>query len=207
MNARHCSGAVLAGGASARFGGAPKGLAEVGGRRILDRAVDSVRVVTDECFLIANDPEIRAAAGDLPAHGDLRRERASLVGLHSALWYCREAVLVVAWDMPFVSTELLSELRHRGEAADESTLVTSARGLEPFCAYYPRRTLALVERQLDEGDLRLSSFLAALTSAVVLAPDEVERFGAPERQFMNVNSATDLAAARALETLSLSEQQ
>ena len=37
-------GAVLAGGASTRFG-SPKALAELGGRRILDRVLDAVRAV------------------------------------------------------------------------------------------------------------------------------------------------------------------
>src|SRR2546427_6196347 len=35
--------AVLAGGAARRYGGRPKGLVELGGRRILDRVVDAVQ--------------------------------------------------------------------------------------------------------------------------------------------------------------------
>src|SRR2546427_2156447 len=37
--------AVLAGGAARRYGGRPKGLVELGGRRILDRVVDAVQAV------------------------------------------------------------------------------------------------------------------------------------------------------------------
>jgi molybdopterin-guanine dinucleotide biosynthesis protein A len=198
MNGRHCSGAVLAGGANTRFGGAPKGLAEVGGRRIVDRALDAVRTAADECFLITNDLAVGRAVDDAVVFGDLRSERGSLVGLHSALWYCREAVLVVAWDMPFVSTALLCRLRDQGESARAPALAIGTRGLEPFCAYYPRQTLAIVEWQLERGDLRLSSFLAALPSSAVLSPNDVATLGAPELLFMNVNSAADLAAARAV---------
>ncbi|MGH9262617.1 MAG: NTP transferase domain-containing protein, partial [Acidimicrobiales bacterium] len=35
---------MLAGGAARRYGGQPKGLLQLGGRRILDRVVDAVAV-------------------------------------------------------------------------------------------------------------------------------------------------------------------
>src|SRR5256886_11560545 len=41
-------GAVLAGGAARRYGGHPKGLGELGGRRILHRVVGALRAGTDE---------------------------------------------------------------------------------------------------------------------------------------------------------------
>src|SRR5256885_4902290 len=104
MIRRHCSGVVLAGGASRRFGGLPKGLSEVGGRRIVGRVLDAARAASDECFLITNDGRVRDAVPDVPVFPDTRRERGSLVGLHTALSHCREAALVVAWDMPFVTT-------------------------------------------------------------------------------------------------------
>src|SRR2546427_9581890 len=40
--------AVLAGGAARRYGGRPKGLVELGGRRILDRVVDAVQARSEE---------------------------------------------------------------------------------------------------------------------------------------------------------------
>jgi molybdopterin-guanine dinucleotide biosynthesis protein A len=197
MIARQCSGAVLAGGGSRRFGGLPKGLCEVGGRRIVDRVIDALRSAADECFLISNDPDVAGVTG-VPIYGDARPERASLVGLHSALVHCRDAALVVAWDMPFVSTHLLEHLRAVGERAAAAVIPSGPRGPEPLCAYYPRSALAVVEAQLDRGERRLSSFLAALGDAVVLSPKEVAAFGPVERLFANINSPADLALAREL---------
>jgi molybdopterin-guanine dinucleotide biosynthesis protein A len=54
---------VLAGGAASRYGGLPKGLERVGGRRIIDRVAAALGEVTDDLLLIANDP---AGAGWLP---------------------------------------------------------------------------------------------------------------------------------------------
>src|SRR2546427_6729109 len=49
--------AVLAGGAARRYGGRPKGLVELGGRRILDRVVDAVQAVVGGAPpLLANAP-------------------------------------------------------------------------------------------------------------------------------------------------------
>ena len=51
-------GAVIAGGAASRYGGSPKGLFEVGGRRILDRAVESLERATGlPPMIIANAPD------------------------------------------------------------------------------------------------------------------------------------------------------
>jgi molybdopterin-guanine dinucleotide biosynthesis protein A len=197
MIARQCSGAVLAGGGSTRFGGLPKGLCEVGGQRVVDRVLGALHAAADECFLITNDPQIAAVAG-VPVYGDTRPERASLVGLHSALFHCHYAALVVAWDMPFVSATLLEQLRTVGERAGAPAIPTGPRGLEPLCAYYPRSVLPVIEAQLDRGERRLSTFLAALGDVVVLSPNEVAAFGPAERLFANINSPADLAVAREL---------
>ena len=197
MVERHCSGTVLAGGANARFGGAPKGLSMVDGRRVVDRVLDALAGVVDERFLITNDPAIRGTLADVVVYGDERTERGSLVGLHSALTHCRAAALVVAWDMPFVSAALLAHLRTVGERAKAAAIPLGPSGPEPLCAYYPRTALANVERQLAAGDLRLTHFVATLTSAVLVPPDEVARFGPPDLLFANVNTPADLAAVRA----------
>jgi molybdopterin-guanine dinucleotide biosynthesis protein A len=51
------TGAILAGGRSTRYGGAPKGLERVHGVRIIDRVRVALEPVVDKLLLIANDPE------------------------------------------------------------------------------------------------------------------------------------------------------
>jgi molybdopterin-guanine dinucleotide biosynthesis protein A len=164
---------------------------------VVDRVLDALHAAADECFLITNDPEVVGVAG-VPVYGDTRAERASLVGLHSALVHCKGAALVVAWDMPFVSANLLEHLRNLGERAAAPAIPTGPRGLEPLCAYYPRSVLPVVEAQLDRGERRLSTFLAALGDAVILSPNEIAAFGPAEQLFANINSPADLALAREL---------
>ena len=169
----------------------------IDGRRVVDRVLDALTGLVDERFLITNDFAIREAVSDVVVYGDERTERGSLVGLHSALSHCHAAVLVVAWDMPFVSAALLAYLRAVGERAEAAAIPVGPSGPEPLSAYYPRAALANVERQLAAGDLRLGHLVATLTSAVLVPAEEVARFGLPELLFANVNTRADLAAARA----------
>ncbi|MFL5613662.1 MAG: molybdenum cofactor guanylyltransferase [Gemmatimonadaceae bacterium] len=192
MIGRHVSGAVLAGGGSTRFGGRPKGLAELDGRRLIDRVLDALHVVADDTFVIANDPAVRAALSDIPVFGDVRPQRASLIGLHSALSHCRDGALVIGWDMPFVSPALLRHLRDIGVAACAAVIPVGPRGPEPLCAYYPRSVLSVIERQIDARELRLSAFVDALSNGILIPAGDVSRFGEPAIMFANINTMADL---------------
>jgi molybdopterin-guanine dinucleotide biosynthesis protein A len=186
---------ILAGGNASRYGGAPKGLERVGGRRIIDRVADALRPATDDLLLIANDP----AAGEwLPGvrHAvDVRPGLGSLGGIHAALVRAGTPVLVVAWDMPFVPAGLLADLRAAGAEADVAVAESgSRRGVEPLCAYYGPGCVAAIERRLDAQDRRVVGFFDDVT-VVRVGADVVARYGDPSVIFMNVNSPEDLGLA------------
>lgn len=197
-DAPRCTGVVLAGGAGMRFGGAPKGLRTIGGRRVLDRVLDALKEVTDARLLVANDPAAATWVAGVTVAGDVLAARGSLVGIHAALVHAGTPVLVVAWDMPFVSPTLLSALRIRGEAAACAVVPRGPHGIEPCCAYYVPADAAVAERQVASGELRLSAFLAALPAVRYLDGEELAATGDPAALFLNVNDATDLAAAERL---------
>ena len=204
-----CTGVILAGGGATRFGGRPKGLEVVAGEWIIDRAARALRMVTDELLLVANAPEARTWLPGVRTVADVRPGEGALGGLHAALACAsgdgmtmtvaaEEApdVLVVAWDMPFVSAALLGVMRARGEEGDVDAVLPesdgSRRGVEPLCAWYSTRCLAPITTALDAGDRRVIAFLDAVRVARVPL-DEVRRFGDPDRLFGNVNTADDLA--------------
>jgi molybdopterin-guanine dinucleotide biosynthesis protein A len=126
---------------------------------------------------------------------DVRPERGSLVGIHSALATAGDDVLVVAWDMPFVSTALLSLIASRLVPGVFAAIPETARGLQPLCAAYSRRCLPLIERAIDAGNLKVSAFVDALPVVRLIGPSELEPLGDPERLFFNVNTPADLAEA------------
>ncbi|MDP1861266.1 MAG: molybdenum cofactor guanylyltransferase [Gemmatimonadaceae bacterium] len=193
-----CTGVILAGGGATRFGGKAKGLERVGGVRIIDRVAQALAESSDELLLVANDPEASEWLPGVRTVADVRSGEGSLGGLHAALSHAGGAVLVVAWDMPFVSAVLLRALRALGESGADAALAESGsrRGVEPMCAYYALPCLAAIERRLDARDRRVVSFFDDVNVAR-LAEHEVAAFGPVEMLFMNVNAPGDLAAADA----------
>ena len=183
---------MVAGGGSTRYGGVLKGLLPLGGRRIVDRVLDALAAACDDVFLVANDPAIAQALPDVRIHGDVGTEHGSLVGLYSGVSRVRDAALVVAWDMPFVSAELLQALRKLGETRGVAVFPASPRGPEPLCAYYPASTAVVMRRQIERGVFRLGALVDGLSDSLIVPVAEVARFGDPQRLFANINSPLDL---------------
>lgn len=191
-----CTGVVLAGGGATRYGGEPKGLKRVGGERIIDRVARALRDAADDLLLVANDPDGARWLPGVRHTRDVREGEGSLGGIHTALARAGTAVLVVAWDMPFVPGALLAALRSRGEGASAALPESgSKRGVEPLCAYYDSSCLSSIERRLDAGDRRVVSFLADMPDVRHLSAREVAQFGDPELLFLNVNTPDDLGLA------------
>ena len=191
-------GAVLAGGAASRYGGRPKGLMAVGGRRILDRVVDAVAQATGAPpLVVANAPDAAAWRPDLRVIPDARPGLGSLGGIYTAVTAGAGPVLAVAWDMPFVTAELLTALV-AGAAGWDVFLPESdgRRGVEPLCGVYGPACAAAIERQVAAGDLKAVGF-HPLVRAGRLALERVRAFGDPAELFFNVNAPADLDRAEA----------
>jgi len=195
------NGAVLAGGAARRYGGNPKGLLTVGGRRILDRVVDAVEAVTGTPpLLIANASDAAAWRPDLKTLADARPGLGTLGGIYTAVTAAPGPVLCVAWDMPFVPEALLRVLSDRMATGGYDAVLPESsgrRGLEPLCAIYGPACAPAIARRLDQGDLMAISFHADVRIGIVPLA-EVRRFGDPDELFFNVNTPDDLARAEAL---------
>ncbi len=193
MSAR-CTGVILAGGQATRYGGAPKGLERVGGRRIVDRVADALVEAADSLLLVANDPAAAEWLADVPCVRDVRPGLGGIGGIHAALVHAQSPVLVVAWDMPFVPASLLGELRAVGERRNADAVVPesgSRRGLEPLCAWYSPRCISAIEQRLDAGDRRVIGFYEDV-ELVRLSSEAVARHGDPSLLFLNVNAPDDL---------------
>ena len=191
MVADRVTGVVLAGGQATRFGGQPKGLELIRGARIIDRVVAALRAVADDLLLVANDQDAASWLPGVRTVTDVRPGFGSLGGIYSALAHAGTSVIVVAWDMPFVSASLLGPLRAR----DADVVVyesRSPRGVEPLCAFYRPSCIEPIERRIDAGDLRVIGFFDQVR--VIRLPPPVD----PDVAFMNVNTPSDLALAEGL---------
>jgi len=192
-------GAVLAGGAARRYGGRPKGLVELGGRRILDRVVDAVSGVTGAPpLLVANATDGPGWRPDLHTVPDVRPGCGSLGGIYTAVVSGTGPVLCIAWDMPFVTPGLLRALVD-GSAGYDAFLPESdgKRGVEPLCAVYGPACAPAIERRLALGDLKAIGFHPEVKVGT-LPLERVGEFGEPDVLFFNVNTPEDLERAEAV---------
>lgn len=195
----NCRGAILAGGGATRYGGRPKGLEVVGGVRILDRLVEVFNEALGELpLLVANAPEASQWRPDLRIVADLRPGLGSLGGIYTAVVSAPAPVVLAAWDMPFITKELIRELAAGLESFDAFLPESDGRrGLEPLCAAYGPACRPAIEASLERGDLRAISFHQSI-KAGILPLARVATLGDPARLFFNLNTPEDLAEANAL---------
>jgi molybdopterin-guanine dinucleotide biosynthesis protein A len=191
-------GAILAGGAGSRFGGRPKGLERLGGERVIDRVASALRAVASELLVVSNEPTADDWLPETRVVRDIRTGRGSLVGIHAAISHANGPVIVVAWDMPFVSPELLGLIRDRGATAAHAVIPVTTTGAEPCCAWYAPAALPSIEGMLDAGEYRLGTLVDRLPSFEVVTPREIARAGDPRRLFFNINTPADLERARSM---------
>jgi len=182
------SGAILAGGQATRFGGRDKSALLVDGRAILDLQIAALAPAVDDVVIVGG---ARATVHDIvPGCGPLG-------GLHTALTAARgDALLLVACDMPYLSTPFLAYLLSLAAGVD-IVVPQTERGYHPLCAVYTRACLEPAAARLADRRLTMRELVDSMRTRVVPI-DEIRQFGDPDRLLANVNTPADYAG---LETL------
>ncbi len=194
-------GVILAGGKSRRFGGGDKGLAELGGRSVLDHVIARFRPQVGRLVLSINGDPQRFARFDLPTIADQENpELGPLSGLLAALdWQSQHAhdctaLATVSTDVPFLPLDLVQRLdagRNGGIA-----VATSADQRHPTIAIWPVNSRAAIADALQQRRLSVNTLTKQLNAvAVPFAMRDID--GMALDPFLNVNTPDDLAAARA----------
>lgn len=184
------SAAILMGGAARRLDGRDKGAMLVGGRSIRERQLAALAPITDDIMIVGGRhlsnplPLTRLVADQHPGLGPL-------AGLEAALASSRDdTVIVLACDLPFVTTELLAFLLSVAATAD-AVVPRTDRGYHPLCAVYDRRCLEVVRQRLNRRELAVRALLESLRVRPIEST-ELTQFGPEARLLANVNTAADL---------------
>ena len=192
----NCTGVILAGGLNSRFGGQPKALLKVGGRRIIDRVLGVFTELFPQILLVTNEPE-DYLEWDLALVTDIHPVRASLNGLHAGLFYTRTPyAFFSACDTPFLNPALVRAVLERIRPTVDVVLPVTGKGAEPLAAVYSRHCLEAVERQLARGDLKIDHFFRKVRVSSMMEP-QLRRVDPQLDSFFNINTPEDLEAARA----------
>ena len=192
-------GAILAGGASRRFG-SPKALAAVGGRMIVERVRDAIEEAVGSVVLVTNEPELFGGLG-LPTRPDAHPGAGPVAGIEAALRWAEEegrpGALVAACDMPFLdprALRLFVDFARRIPSPDAVAVRMDGERNPPLSAYLSVRCLPAVERVLAGDDRSVRALLASIGTAW-LPVEEIARIRDPETMFFNVNTPDDLRRA------------
>jgi len=193
-------GAILAGGASRRFG-SPKALARVGGRTIAERVRDAIREAVGNAVLVTNEPELFADF-QLPTRPDVHPGAGPVAGIEAALRWAEEegrpGALVVACDLPFLdprALRLLVDLARAASPSPDAVVFRAEDGRNPpLCAWFSVRCLPAAERVLAGDDRSVRALLSSVAAARV-PTEEAARFRDPATMFFNVNTLDDLRRA------------
>lgn len=180
---------ILAGGEGSRMGGG-KPLRPLGGRTLLDRAIEKARAWSDEVAVAVRH------SGQLPAQDvrcliDPPGLEGPLAGLASALRLGCETMLTIPCDAPFLPDDLPRRL---GDAlpGHGAALAASGGHVHPVCGLWRADALAQVRGYASSGRRSLMGFATGVGFVAVEWPSE------PVDPFFNINSAGDLAKAERL---------
>lgn len=190
-------GVLLAGGQARRFDGVPKGLATVDGVRIADRVLAVLRGATDSQLVVSNEEAAAEWFPELPIFADAVRRLGPLAGVETALRAAAGAsVLIVAWDMPFVTTPLLRGMRALGEIGSPAVVPEHGEGrvLEPLCAFYAAEALDVCSGLLANGERSARSLFENLPGATTIPERVLAQHGDPDRLFLSVDTQEQLEA-------------
>ncbi len=185
---------ILAGGKSMRMG-TDKAFMKYDGRTLLARALDLARSITPKVFIVGSREKFAPFA---PVVEDIFHNCGPLGGIHAALTTSStEFNLMLAVDMPFVSSAFLQYLMSQAQGAPEATVVVprSSGRRQPLCAIYRREFADAAETALRAGQNRIDRLFDEVRTRV-LEQEELEGAGFSSNLFRNLNTPEELEAEK-----------
>ena len=185
--------------------GTDKAWLEIGGVPMIERVISTVRPLAsgmevclgeaihpiDNRYLeLASTFKAAVVFDRIPGCGPLG-------GILTALLEHTLPVLVVACDLPFITTEFIELLlkKHMEELPDITVACDADGRVHPLCAVYTRSCLPAVESNLSEGRFRVDLVFDRVRT-LRLEYSEYEHLEGSARFLTNVNSQADYDLAR-----------
>jgi molybdopterin-guanine dinucleotide biosynthesis protein A len=185
---------VLAGGEGRRMAG-DKPHRRLGGRTLLDRALERARSLSADVALAVRDPA-QAAGAEVEVLTDAAGIEGPLAGLASALAFARArgagAVLTLPCDAPFLPGDLAPRLSAALAGGGGCAVPESGGRLHPTCALWRADLGGALADYAATGRRSLTGFAETAGLTAVSWPVE------PLDPFFNINTPEDLERAEGL---------
>jgi len=185
-NRRELAAAILAGGRARRMDGVNKGTLVIGRTAIIDRQLQTLGEVAHDIFVVGRS-DIAWTSRGLRVISDEIPDAGPLGGIYTAIVRSPcERTLVVACDMPFLSSAFLRELAAVKDA--DLVIPRHARGHEPLCAIYSRACAEDIRERLARGVNEASRLPVGMRVTEVDVDNKTN--------FVNVNTPHDYERAK-----------
>ncbi len=186
-------GVVLAGGASRRMG-LDKTQLDFDGTSLVEHAALKLRHCVSVVAIadrgrgnVLGYRSLQDASGGGPAAGILGAAQA----------FPGRDLLVLACDLPTVTSALLEGLRAASRDPYDIVAPRWSRGAEPLCACYRPAALAALDEQVHSGRFALQCLLSNDgLNPLFIEGSELAAYGSPEHLFLNLNTPADLSRLR-----------
>jgi molybdopterin-guanine dinucleotide biosynthesis protein A len=192
MRATDISLAILAGGRNTRFGGVNKAASMIGNLPIAERIIRSAGDLFAEILIVTAGNKIPGLPENVKYVSDIFTDCGPLGGIHAALRAseCR-AVFVIAGDMPFADSNLISEQIEFFTRSDAEIVIAShSDKIEPLHSIYRKEIAGRLEDFLALSQ-KTREFLKGCNTEYFVLPARFD----PARVFMNVNTPADAERA------------
>jgi molybdopterin-guanine dinucleotide biosynthesis protein A len=205
-------GFIQAGGRSSRMK-RDKAWLELEGVPMIERVIAAARPAVSRLGIIVNaaNPQIEryeklAVSCEARLIFDLHEHLGPLGGIHTALAHCgdNESALILACDLPFITTEFLSFISNIHKTENPQSAIRNPQSitvpldqsnrLQPLAAIYKQSLEATVEQMLAANELKVDSLYSRVSTRRVDFA-EFARLRDAERFFSNVNTPEDYQAA------------
>ncbi|MFO7952240.1 MAG: molybdenum cofactor guanylyltransferase [Bacillota bacterium] len=188
---------ILAGGDSKRLGH-PKALLEINGQSLIELVVGILSSYFQELTVVTDRPELYDS---LPVRvtGDLLKadQKSPLRGIHAGLSVSNLPYqFVAACDMPFLNLELIKYMASFAGSYD-AVVPRVGRYYQPLHAFYRRSCIGIIEKQVNEGDYKVTDFYEYLKIRFI-SLSEITLFDPEQKSFININTWEDYKKTLAL---------
>ena len=180
--------------------GKVKALLEINGKTFLENAVNALRPHCSSVKIVLNRSQthfIEKIPANIRHISDIFENRGALGGIHAALQNCEtEFAIILAVDLPIVSSETIEKLSEIAIASDEFSAIVPCQNdgrLQPLCAVYRVKDCLrnLEETLLKNNSDAVRDFLKFVSVRLIkqncLADDR--------HLFLNVNNQNDFSKA------------
>ena len=181
---------LLAGGKSTRMGRDKAGV-PVGGQPLWQRQLTTLRAVQPHELFISGKSDGPYAGAGVEIVADNFPGLGPLAGLEAALRRASHPlVLVLAIDLPAMTTDFLSGLVHAAANSATGCVPRDDRWFEPLAAVYPRACLTLAEACLRDADHSMQRFVRLAAEQGFMRVCEL--MDSERALFKNLNEPGDL---------------